>query len=77
MRNILSAFTVLEFCGTSIFTILFNILQALDFGLSHIAPFAYLKKCGSGTMGTGTPWKHLFFVGIIEKVTAQIDLLFL
>ena len=51
MRDILSAFTVLEFCGTSIFTILFNILHALDFGLSHRAPFGYLKKCGSDTMG--------------------------
>ena len=51
MRNIPSAFTVLEFCGASVFTIPFNILQALDFGLSRRAPFGYVKQCGSGTMG--------------------------
>ena len=51
MRNIPSAFTVLEFCCVSVFTIPFNILQALDFGLSRRAPFGYKKQCGSGTIG--------------------------
>ena len=51
MRNIPSAFTVLEFCGASVFTIPFNIVQASDFGLSRRAPFGYVKQCGSGTMG--------------------------
>ena len=51
MRNIPSAFTVLEFCGASVFTVPFNILQALDFGLSYRAPFGYVKQCGSGTVG--------------------------
>ena len=51
MRNKLSAFTVLKFCGASVSTITFNILQALDFGLSRRAPFGYVKQCGSGTMG--------------------------
>ena len=50
MRNILSAFTVLEFCGASVFIIPFNILQALDFELSRRAPFGYVKQCGSGTI---------------------------
>ena len=51
MRNIPSAFTVLEFCGASVFIITFNILQALDFGLSRRAPFGYAKQCGSDKMG--------------------------
>ena len=51
MRNIPSAFTVLEFCGASVFTISFNILQSLDFELSRRAPFGYVKQCGSCTMG--------------------------
>ena len=51
MRNIPSAFTVLEFCGASVFTIPFNILQALESGLFRRAPFAYMRQCGSGTMG--------------------------
>ena len=51
MRNIPSAFTVLELCGASVFTIPFNILQVLDFGLSRRPPFGSVKQCGSGTMG--------------------------
>ena len=51
MRNIPSVFTVLEFCGASVFIIPFNTLEALDFGLSRSAPFGYMKQCGSGTMG--------------------------
>ena len=51
MRNIPSAFTLLEFCGAYVFTIPFNIFQALDFGLSRKAPFGYVKQCGLGTMG--------------------------
>ena len=50
MRNIPSAFTVLKFCGDSVFTITFNILQALDFGLFRRVPFGYVKQCGSDTM---------------------------
>ena len=51
MRNIPSPFTVLEFCGASVFTIPFNILQALDFELSRREPFGYVTQCGSDTMG--------------------------
>ena len=52
MRNKSSAFTVLEFCGASVSTITFNILQALlNFGLSRRAPFGYVKQCDSGTVG--------------------------
>ena len=51
MRNKSSAFTVLEFCGTSVSIITFNILQAIDFGLSRRSPFGYVKQCDSGTMG--------------------------
>ena len=51
MRNIPSVFTVLEFCVASVFTIPFNILQALNFELSLRAPFGYVKQCGSGTVG--------------------------
>ena len=46
MRNIPSAFTVLELCGASLFTIPFNIMQALDVRLSRRALFGYLKQCG-------------------------------
>ena len=51
MRNIPSAFTVLEFCGASVFTIPFNILQALDFEWSRRAPFGYVKQHDWGKMG--------------------------
>ena len=51
MRNIQSAFTMLEFCGTSVFTLHFNIMQVLDVGLSRTAPFGYVKQFGSGTVG--------------------------
>ena len=77
MRNIPSAFTVLEFCGASVFTIPFNIVQASDFGLSRRAPFGYVKQCGSGTMGYWHTVETSIFVGMIEKVTPQIDLAFL
>ena len=77
MRNVPSAFTVLEFCDASVFTIPFNILQALDSGLSRRAPFGYVKRCGSGTMGYWHTVETSIFVGMIEKVTTQIDLVFL
>ena len=72
MRNIPSEITVLEFCGASVFTIPFNTLQTLDLGLSSRAPSGCVKQGGSGTIGY---W--VFFVGMIEKVTAQIYLAFL
>ena len=51
MRNIPSAITVLEFYGTFIFTIPFNTLSTLDFGLSRRAPSGCVKQGGSGTIG--------------------------
>ena len=77
MRNISSASTVLEFYSAFVFTIPFNILLALDFGLSRKAPFGYVKQCCSGTMGYWHTVETSTFVGIIEKVTAQINLAFL
>ena len=51
MRNIPLAIAVLEFCGASVFTIPFNTLKTLVFGLFRRAPSGCVKQCGSDTGG--------------------------